>query len=63
MTKKQLINIASFQTDSWPVAIRPARLRKPSKPNRAPHLAVLLAFVSGGATKPVAAREVRMVIL
>ena len=63
MTKTQRINIATFKTESWPVAIRPARLRKSSKPDRVLHLDVSLALVSDDAAKPVAARSARMGIL
>ena len=63
MTKKQNLNVASFKAESWPVAIRPARLRKSAKPDRVLHLDVALALVSNGATPSVATRATRTAIL
>jgi hypothetical protein len=60
MTKKQIISIASFKAESWPVAIRPARLRKSAKPDRVLHLDVSLVLLSGRAAKPADARAPRI---
>lgn len=63
MKKPQRINLASFKAESWPVAIRPARRRKSSKPDRVLHLEVALAFAASGIAKSVTAGEARASVL
>lgn len=63
MKKTRQINLASFKAESWPVAIRPARLRKSSKPGRVLYLGTALSLLAASAAEPVAVRELRLEVL